>query len=780
MKKRLLILAGLALPLVSWAEDAKTLPYASSLYSDTEWTTVDANGDNFTWKDDATNNAIKYSYNYDASTGGDDWYISPAIHLEAGKIYTMAFSYKTQSSFLERLKLQLASEGTVEALAAGETLFTTGTYGVATYDAWLDENSTFTVEADGDYYFGFHCFSASDRTYLYVCDFEVAEYVTTPTAPTDLTATAGDDQTVTLQWTLPTTDTTGAALTDALTAVEVYRDSKLVATLAGDATTYTDSDLDAGLHTYTVVAVLGSAKSEEAASATAVVKAGPATLPWSSDLSSQVLFDNMWTTARGASSTMGSYAGWVFEANEYLGNRAKMYGSSNMQEDEWLISPALNFDKAGTYTIAIEAMVGYGNNSNLKLYLGNGTEISAFTQQIAELNNELTYTKTEYKYTFNVAAPGVYYIAAQANCNRGGWKASETTYIYSMSVESFATVPAQVSDLAVVTNGDQIDLSWTNPSKDNTGGDLESLSRVEIYRDDVLMQTLTEVTPGEASTWSDTNPNYGVNTYWVIAYNENGAAEGEPVKVQSEKYEEGGESIPYTANFYNWTRTTDDNTVNWVVYDYASTGDRAYFNTGSDAPNAWIISEQIKLEPNYVYDVEFYAYTSLMSDDFELTFTSGSNTNSSSQSTLATVNVTAQRSTTPQYVWFVLRADADGKGTDGITDDDADGIVSVPAGNRTFGFHGDKGGTVNVRQFTITENEVASVRNMQRAQGGYAIYGDKLHLDAAANVAIVDLSGKTVLTASATDTVDLSQLGKGVYIFRADADGHRVVGKFVK
>ena len=774
MKKRLLILAGLALPLLAWAQDAKTLPYASSLYADTEWTTVDANGDGYTWKDNAANEAIRYSYNWDGSTGGNDWYISPAIHLEAGKTYSLGFSYKTANK-AERFKLQLATEDTVDALTAGETLFTTGTAGVATASSWVDLDDTFTVETDGDYYFGFYCFSAANMAYLYLCDFTLAEYVTVPSAPTDLTATASDDQSVTLQWTLPTTATSGAALTEALTAVEVYRDGALIATLAGDATTYTDSNLAPGSYTYTVVAVLGSQKSAEADEATAEVKAAPEALPWTSDFSSQSLFDNTWTTARGASSTMGSYKGWVWEQNDGIGNRAKMYGSSDKQEDEWLISPALNFDKAGTYSLKLEAMKAYGN-TNLKLYLGKGTEISAFTQQIAEMDNNLSETKAEYEYTFNVSTPGVYYIAAQANCDRSGWKASANYYIYSMSVASYAVVPAPVSDLAVAINSYQIDLSWTNPSKDNAGGDLASLSRVEIYRDDVLLQTLTEVAPGAAESWSDTNPNQGINTYWVVAYNENGAADGDPVKVASEKYGDAGATIPYTANFNDWTRTTDDNTVNWVVYDYASTGDRAFFSTGADAPNAWIISEPIKLEPNYVYDVEFYTYMNLMNDSYDLPFTSGSSVDADSQTTLATVHVTAQKSGSPQYVWFVLRADADGKGTDGITDDEADGVVSVPAGNRTFGFHGDKAGLVNVRQFTITENAVASVRNMQRENGGYAIYGDKLHLDASADVIIVDLSGKTVIAANATDTVDLSQLGKGVYIFRAG----KTVGKFVK
>ena len=89
-------------------------------------------------------------------------------------------------------------------------------------------------------------------------------------------------------------------------------------------------------------------------------------------------------------------------------------------------------------------------------------------------------------------------------------------------------------------------------------------------------------------------------------------------------------------------------------------------------------------------------------------------------------------------------------------------------------------GRLSISNFTIIEDETSSVDDLgQRAT--YRIEGDRLLFSAVASrIAIVDLSGKTVVSTSNADSIGLGSLSSGVYIFNATVNGQRLIGKFVK
>ena len=176
MKRKLLILIGIALPVLMWA--GKSTPYSTIFYGDDEWTITDANGDGKTWTKvsgsysaaDGAVGGIKFAYN--SSKSGDDWCISPAITLEAGKEYKLKIWEKAEStSWPENYKIFLAQENTIEALTAGTTLL--NREGVKT-TSWTKQATTFTVETTGDYYFGIYECSEKNMYNLYVTNFHVA------------------------------------------------------------------------------------------------------------------------------------------------------------------------------------------------------------------------------------------------------------------------------------------------------------------------------------------------------------------------------------------------------------------------------------------------------------------------------------------------------------------------------------------------------------------------------------------------------------------------------
>ena len=777
MKKLYLILTGLLLPMIAWATDAKTTPYTSALYQDTEWTAVDYNKDGYVWSDIEKYEAIRSRWT--TTQDIDDWFVSPAIHLQAGRRYLVSVNLMTSSTiYTQNFKMMLASSSEVTDLKNGTTLFDTGSDGTAPGYTWTVEQGLVTIDTEGDYYVGLCDYSPKNHAELYLKDFSIDEYVEVPSAPTGLTASVSG-KTVALSWTLPTTNNAGGELSEPLTAVQVYRDDALVETLDGTATSWTD-DESKGLvlnksHKYKVYAVLvryTSAASEEVG---AYVSGDAQTLPWTSDFSSSDAFYNAWASIRGANSTLAeSAADWLYQPKDnitnYIADRAKFTVPYSAKADEWLIGPALNFEKAGTYKLTVEAANAYGSFKNISYLLGTGGTVSDFTQTIAD-ETALTNAKTAYTYIFNVSAPGTYYLAA--HCEAGGSYTSDTYYIYSFSVEEkVAGTPAQVADLAATVGDDQISLSWTYPSKDSDGADLDVISKVEIYRDDVLMETYGEVTPGSAATWVDESPNNGVNTYWVLVYNYSGVASGDPMKV-SAKFGNVA-TLPYTANFFNWTKTTSD----WEAKTYSSVGDRAYFNLQSSDTDvdSWFLGELINFEAKHVYDFDLSTYTSYMGSDYNVIITSGKDVAAEGQTEIYTITAPGGVPYSKrQSVHFTLRAVADGdtSGADGF-----DG--TIPAGVRCIAFHATTTGSANIINFKITENAVSSV-NAMRSDNGYTITDNVLTLSAVASrIVVADLSGKTVASASNADSLYLGSLSDGVYIFNAVVGGQKIVGKFVK
>ena len=86
--------------------------------------------------------------------------------------------------------------------------------------------------------------------------------------------------------------------------------------------------------------------------------------------------------------------------------------------------------------------------------------------------------------------------------------------------------PGKVEGLKAIANptGElSASLTWTNPSLTYTGEVLTSIEKVEIYRDETLVHTFTEATPGNDSQWTDQVASSGIYTYKFLVYNSEGA-----------------------------------------------------------------------------------------------------------------------------------------------------------------------------------------------------------------------------------------------------------------
>ena len=214
--------------------------------------------------------------NYWGGTTADAWAVTPRIALQAGKAYQLDFetwiSNATNEGNYKDLYVTIGRGATAEDQ-------TTVLY-FETIKSALKETKkvAISVEADGDYLIGFHCYGQSNTQDIYVDNIKLEEMVIVPKAVTALEAAAapaGELKAV-LTWTNPSTDNTGATL-ESITRVDITRDGTPVASLTegmtvGAQASWTDETITApGKYEYELTVTVGDKTSDAAKASTAWV-----------------------------------------------------------------------------------------------------------------------------------------------------------------------------------------------------------------------------------------------------------------------------------------------------------------------------------------------------------------------------------------------------------------------------------------------------------------------------------------------------------------------------
>ena len=145
------------------------VPYHESFGTEAslnDYTVIDANHDNNTWY--FSGGKMSYSYSPNAA---DDWLITPAIELEAGKSYAFTLQARSFASlYPERFEVKLGAAPTAEAMTAAV---------IEPTQVASDTMAPFTgkvkVETSGNYHFGIHAISDPDQFDLMVDDISVTE-----------------------------------------------------------------------------------------------------------------------------------------------------------------------------------------------------------------------------------------------------------------------------------------------------------------------------------------------------------------------------------------------------------------------------------------------------------------------------------------------------------------------------------------------------------------------------------------------------------------------------
>lgn len=239
---------------------------------------------------------------------------------------------------------------------------------------------------------------------------------------------------------------------------------------------------------------------------TATTGANVDVLPYSNALNTADLF-----AVFGVIDSNNDGSTWGFDSSYYTYYR---YNSSN-DADDWLISPAIKLEAGKKYHFAIDAKAaGASFPEKFEVFLGDAPKASALTQNVLA---ETTVTSTDYVTYENenvaVSETGYYHFGIHATSEADEFRLMVANFLVEAGVEAGA--PAAVTDFEVAQNEGKLEtlISFKAPTKTSAGEDLESLTKIDIFRDGKLIKSLdgTAAAPllkeeGDASaTWVAAN-----------------------------------------------------------------------------------------------------------------------------------------------------------------------------------------------------------------------------------------------------------------------------------
>ncbi len=320
-------------------------------------------------------------------------------------------------------------------------------------------------------------------------------------------------------------------------------------------------------------------------------------LPYEFDFSDADAFAADWTSVSGP--LAGVTSPW--KHNSYI-NVAE-FEAQGKCEDNWLISPAISFPEAGTYMLNTTCTV-YGT---MDIAIGSDNKNTETFRTIHAVADAASFEEP-YTIGFTVDAPGVYYIGYHVKAASGSYMGYRVHY---MKVKADKPVPALITDLKVVPDAEDglsVQLSWTNSSVDQSGNQIDALTKVELYRNGVMHKEFTQYAAGSEGSFTDLVPQAGVYSYYVLAYNANGAIDSEPVIVSAGFVGHPTAALPFDfstssaseedmAKFTIFDANADSHT--WSVVKGIYSTDFQSTQTGTGEADDWLATPYINLEKGY-------------------------------------------------------------------------------------------------------------------------------------------------------------------------------------
>lgn len=203
--------------------------------------------------------------------------------------------------------------------------------------------------------------------------------------------------------------------------------------------------------------------------------------------------------------------------------------------DDWLLTPVFELDKGKTYQLTFIAYNEMEGTEALAVYMGSGRRVSAMTISVLPTTMVSTTVPQTYTTIFSVEESDDYRIAFHYNTTNDPY--SNCLFLDNITLEETTslTAPAPVSDLTVVAGAQGAlfaDISMKVPDQTIDQQTLSEVTKVTLYRDNLLIHTFDNPAPGATLTCTDNDGlTNGLHIYKAIATNSEGSSD--PTETQA-------------------------------------------------------------------------------------------------------------------------------------------------------------------------------------------------------------------------------------------------------
>ncbi|TDS58227.1 choice-of-anchor J domain-containing protein, partial [Myroides indicus] len=607
------------------------------------WTIIDNNSDGTTY----SNTWMAYTYGAyegdqqmyfsgyqsDASKmPHDDYLISPALTLDASKLYKLTYFYKTTTSYSNDFEVLLSQSGTA---LSGFTTTLLAKKGHSS-SAW-EEEILFIGGISGDVNLAWRVTSKGAGTYLYLDAVTLVEVDCAD--PVNLGVKDIETNTATIVW----SDDFNASWEYIVQAEGDGYPSGTGTALSTKEATVTKDRGGANLKDNTEYEFYVRAKCSDGSfgdwSGPFVFRTSCKALNWpfteNFETTSQTLA--CWTiidsNKDGSPTSSNMWRLYNSSSNAYEGSYSMYFsGSSGTTHDDWVISPAINMSSTDTYqlTYYYKTSSSYDNEFEVK-WSNNGTDPSQFTTDVVPKS---TYKNGSYvkKTAYITGASGEVHI---------GWHvvSTGTTYVYldMITLEKVDCIGPEdditISDL----EKDKAKFNWT----DTTNSQWETYVQAAGGSKPTGSGTITNSKPVTVTRTNGTgSANLQPNTeyeFWVRSVCGPGKNSGwigpfkfrTPCDVQTLPFWEGFNTTSPTLSCWSIIDNNNDGTTYnnmWMTYTYgAYEGDQQMSFSGSQYDvskrphDDYLISPRFNLDATKIYKLKYhYKTNTYYKNDFEV------------------------------------------------------------------------------------------------------------------------------------------------------------------
>ncbi|WP_373175043.1 choice-of-anchor J domain-containing protein [Prevotella merdae] len=791
MNKFLLTLASLALTTAASAQSLYSTDFAAESEF-TKWTVIDANNDGVSWVYNAEGSQSKVFYAYSADNTADDWFISPEITPSVtGKVMVKYTTYGT--SYGEKLEVYTGATPTIEGMTTLQ----------AKNDKVIGERTTeyFFYEATEGVPFrvGFHTTSPKGQWRFYMCDFSVKQVNKVVDLQVDkvLSPQSADNlsnaETVKVHVVNKGLEaSSNFEVAYQIDGGDVVKEKVERSLAPGEEMEYafnTKADFSTERHKYALKAYTiepNDINTDNDSTIVTVRHGGPVIPPYT------------WKFEPGEDVTDFKFynlnkddGDWEVYMSTYMNMARTGYGclayNYNKQNDanDWAMLDPIKVE-AGNYVLRYWYSGSDGHTEKLGVYWGNGNTPADMTNKI----DEQTIKQGKYQESFKVIKfdkPQIIYLGFYAHSDKDeNWLTVDDVQFYKASNDAVDLVASEIVkpyDFVRSPNNTDVEFVIQNVGiKDADGkvivtvdGEKKAEVSLNLKAQEIKNLTAKNVLKGLAE---------GKHTVKVTIESdddnmpENNIVEKEVNVLGNPNlfYDFEADKIPTDLSFYVGDKGTvnpsageEFNEEGWGLFSIeqnAMLGSRVLAGTSwidGDTPNRWIILPQVHVNSDnasFVWDA--MSFNPLLLEEYSVKISDGSGN--------------------PADWWYTKATEVKGETivpkTRGISLSKYKGKDIYIAFNLVtkkgealcldnIGVYGD-----------VTTTGISNVNG--DASGMFIVDNDNFGAVNAKSVAIVDLSGRTVLSVNSC-SAKLADLQPGIYVGVAKyADGSSKTLKFIK